>query len=420
MTPVTFIGGGVDGTVRPPPSKSRTHRAVVLASLAAGESVIDNALLSDDVLSTVEACRSVGARIDVDGDRLTVHGGNLHAPDRTVDVGNSGTTLRMFTAICSMFDRECTVTGDPSVCRRPMGPLLDALSDQGVECSSEEGCAPVTGKGPNRGGEVSVDGSVSSQFATSLLTVAPMLPEDSGITVTGNVVSRPYLDVTVQMMEEFGSCVLGLGDTFYVKGGKGYVPHDCRIPADWSSAAFPLVAGALGGAATVEGIDLDDIQGDSRITDILKDAGASVSSDGDGVTVRRGELSACDVDMNDIPDLFPIVAVLLSTADGTSRLYGAPQLRHKESDRIASTVRMLNALGGDAEETDDGCIVHGVAGLKGGCVRTEGDHRIAMSAAVASVVCDDPVTVDDMDCCSVSYPGFIRDMGSIGIRTGGS
>ncbi len=417
MTTITFRGGDIDGEVSPPPSKSHTHRALFLASMAKGRSVVGNCLLSADTLATMDACRAMGAVVSMDGDTATIDGGDLSAPAVPVDAKNSGTTMRLLSGICSMFDKPVTITGDESLKKRPMGPLLDALTSCGARCSSNDGLPPVTIQGPNRGGAVSIDGGVSSQFISSLLLTAPMLSNGTVLTVGGRIVSEPYLDVTTHMMRLFGAASERDSNMFTIPGGQGYRPCDYDVPADFSSAAFPMAAAALGGRCTVKGLDMDDPQGDKRIVDILRQAGASVSVDGRTVTVEKGDLRGIDVDLGSAPDLFPVVATLLSTAEGDSRLYGAPQLRFKESDRIETTVRMIRALGGDATGTDDGCIVHGVERLTGGRVEHHGDHRIMMSAAVASVVCDKPVVMDDPECAAVSYPGFPASMAAIGLRS---
>lgn len=415
MTSVSFRGGRMEGKVSPPPSKSHTHRAFFLASMAGGRSSISNALLSDDTRSTLDACRSMGASVTMDGRKVIIDGGNLHAPEGVVDAGNSGTTMRIFAGLCSMFDTEVTITGDASLRKRPMGPLLDALSAAGTECISEKGLPPVRIKGPSRGGEIRIDGSVSSQFITALLMVSPMIVSDSIVIPEKGIASAPYLDVTTHMMGLFGAKAERTGDRFRIKGGTGYAPYDYAVPADFSSAAFPLAAGALGGTVTVDGMDLNDPQGDRRIVDIIRAAGAQVSVDGDRVTAKKGGSLACDIDMGDVPDLFPITAVLLSAAKGESRLYGAPQLRFKESDRIKTVTEMINAIGGDAEATEDGCVIRGKGSLSGGRIEHKGDHRIMMSAAVASLVCDGPVIMDDAECHAVSYPGFIDQMRSLGM-----
>jgi 3-phosphoshikimate 1-carboxyvinyltransferase len=322
--------------------------------------------------------------------------------------------------MASMFNERVTITGDDSLRKRPMGPLLDALTQMGVECRSDNGKPPVEIKGFNKGGKVAINGGVSSQFITSLLITSPMLSDDTEIMIEGKIVSEPYLDVTTHIMRLFGADVKKEKNIFKVKGGTGYRPYDYKVPADFSSAAFPLVAGALGGEVTVKGLQMDDPQGDRVIIDILKEAGASVSIKDDSITVKKKDLRALDLNIGGCPDLFPILSVLLSTADGTSRLYGAPQLKFKESDRIKTTVDMLKAIGADADGTDDGCVIRGKKKLTGGVVVTEGDHRIMMAAAVASLLCENSVTVDNSECCAVSYPEFPEHMRSLGMIVEGS
>ena len=417
MTSMSFNGGNLKGRVLPPPSKSHTHRAFFLASMAQGRSRIGHALFSDDTRATLDACSKMGSSYSIEGGSVDICGGELHAPESVVDANNSGTTMRIFTGLCSMFDREVTITGDESLQKRPMGPLLDALSQNGTVCTSREGgLPPVTVRGPNPGGEVHIDGSVSSQYITSLLMTGPMLANDSRIVVEGSMVSAPYLDVTAHMMGLFGAEVQRDGNVFTVRGGTGYRPYDYNVPSDFSSAAFPLVAGALGGEVTVTGMDLNDPQGDRKIVDVLRTVGCGVTVDGDTITASKHMLKGCELDMGEIPDLFPIVAVLLSTAEGDSRLYGAPQLKFKESNRIETVVNMINAIGGDAEATDDGCIIHGKDVLEGGSIVHKGDHRIMMSAAIASLVCNGPVMMDDTECCAVSYPDFPEQMASLGMN----
>lgn len=415
MTSMAFHGGKMEGKVQPPPSKSHTHRAFLLASMADGTSIISNPLMSDDTRNTLKACRSMGADTSESDGPVTIHGGKLKAPAETVDAGNSGTTMRLYAGIVSMFDEDVTITGDESLLKRPMGPLLEALEQTGVSCKSYEGLPPVTIRGPNNGGTVHIDGSVSSQYISSLMLVAPMVDANTRVIVEGSMVSAPYLDVTSNMMDLFGAEVTRNDNVFDIKGGTGYSPCDYTIPSDFSSAAFPLVAGTLGGKVTVSNMDLDDPQGDKAIVDIIRMAGGDVVVDGTDVTAISGHLTGCDIDLGMTPDLFPITAVLLATAEGDSRLYGAPQLKYKESNRIETVVNMVNAIGGSAKATDDGCIIHGKPRLEGGRIVHRGDHRLMMCAAIASLICDGPVEMDDVECCAVSYPDFIDQMRSLGM-----
>lgn len=410
-----FGGGHAEGTVSPPPSKSHTHRAFFVAGMAEGQSLISDPLISEDTKATLSAVRFMGADVSVHEKEVQIMGGHMHPRSGTVDVLNSGTTMRIFAGIASIFDVPVTITGDESIKKRPMGPLLDALGSMGVSCVSRNGFPPVTITGPNKGGDVRIDGSVSSQFVSSIMLAAPMMESGACIHVGGDLVSAPYIRITESIIRKFGGDVRIDGNLIEIGSGR-YRSNDYSVPADFSSAAFPLVAGALGGKVTATGLDLSDAQGDRAIIDMLKRAGARVTSSGSSVTSEAGDLEAIDVNMGDTPDLFPIVAVLLSTAKGTSRLYGAPHLRFKESDRIESTVRMINSLGGNAVGTDDGCVIHGKARLTGGGIDHRDDHRIMMAAAVASLVCDGPVSMKDTGCHAVSYPGFVEQMVSLGIK----
>ena len=409
-----FSGGCMNGSFKAPPSKSYTHRAIILASLANGISTIRDPLISLDTLSTIQAMEAMGAIIGKHDNELKITGSKVHSPTGALDVGNSGTTMRLLSGIVSSLDSPVTLTGDESIQKRPMKPLLDALSGMGVSCSSDNGRPPVTIRGPNNGGNISIQGSVSSQFISSLIMSAPLFVNDTFVTIEGSIVSRPYIDITIKMMKDFGVSA-DENNGFRIKSGQTYKSTDYRVPGDMSSAAFPLVSGALSGSVTMDGYDKNDPQGDKAIVDILKECGADVSVKGDRITVSKGKLKGCDVNMANIPDLFPIVAVLLSTAKGKSRLYGAPHLRFKESDRILSTTRMLNTLGADITPTDDGCVINGVERLKGGNIEHLGDHRIAMSAAVASLICDSSITMNDTECCSVSFPGFLDVMRRMGM-----
>ncbi len=413
---ISFNGGSVVGTVSVPASKSYTHRAIIMAALSKGKCRIDNPLLSFDTRATMDAVRSMGAVVTEEGDHIIVGSSGLHAPNRTIDVLNSGTTMRLMTGIASLFDSRTTITGDSSIQKRPMGPLLKALEDCGVECESNDGKAPFSVKGPIKKDEIHIDGSMSSQFVSSMLMMSPLVGRPVDIVIEGEMVSRPYVEITISMMKGFGITVDRIGKGFHVEP-QSYVPCDYRVPSDFSSSAFPLVAGGLSGSVTVEGLDMDDPQGDKKIVDILRSVGCGVMINDDKVTVSKtDELKGMDVDLSDIPDLFPIVAVLMSTAKGTSRLYGAPQLRFKESDRIASVEKMLKTLGADITATDDGCIINGVPRLKGGHIEHLGDHRLMMSAAVASLVSDGEISMEDDGCWNVSYPGFVEQMRSMGMR----
>lgn len=418
MREIAFEGRVAKGTVTSPPSKSHTHRAIVLAALSGGGCHIGRPLISPDTEATMDAMRSMGAEFAMEGEGITVSPSDIHAPDGPIHVGNSGTTLRLMTGIASIFGKETVLTGDGSILGRPMWPLLDALSHNGVRCSSDDGRPPIVVKGPVMGDSIVIDGSISSQFVSSLMISSPLTGRRMDILLDGVPRSRPYIDVTFTMMRHFGADIVGTGNGYRI-GPRGYVPTDYDVPSDSTSTAFPLVAGALGGDVTVLTNGHPSERWDDRLVDILTMVGMGVELDDDRIRcVRTGRPRCADIDMSDIPDLFPIVSVLLSTAKGRSRLYGAPHLRFKESDRISTVTDMVSALGGIIVGTDDGCVIDGVERLRGGRIEHHGDHRIMMSAAIASLVCDGPVTMDDDGCWGISYPGFVDDMSTLGLRCG--
>ena len=416
MSDIEFCGGIAEGSVTVPTSKSHTHRAIIMSALSGGPCKVYSPLLSFDTRATMDAVRAMGTDVKERDGYLDISSASIHAPDRTIDVMNSGTTLRLMCGVSALFDSETTLTGDESIRKRPMGPLLESLEGCGVRCTSVEGRAPITIRGPVTSDMITVDGSSSSQFVSSVLMMSPLIGRRITMELTGKPVSRPYIDITVSMMKRFGIDV-GRTDAGFEISPHEYIPCDYTVPADFSSAAFPLVAGGLSGKVTVSNLDMDDPQGDRKIIEILSKAGCDVDVNGDKVTcASTGKLKAMDIDMSDIPDLFPIVCVLMSTAEGTSRLYGAPHLRFKESDRIALTERMLRTLGADITGTDDGCIINGVPRLRGGRIEHNGDHRMMMAAAVASLISDGPVSMDDDGCWNVSFPGFPEMMRGLGVR----
>jgi len=398
------------------PSKSYTHRAMILGLLASGTTVLEKALLSDDTLSTLNAVRMFGAEVSVSGDTCVIEGGHLNCPKEGVDVGNSGTTIRLLAGVASLLPCTTLLTGDESIQRRPMAPLVSALEELGARCVSTQGDgrAPLMIRGPCGGGTTHIRGDVSSQFISSLLLSSPMKNQDTEIVLLTPLKSRPYVEITMEIMGRFGGRCEEGEQRFLVPGGQRYRPQHMTIPGDFSSAAFPLVAGALTGSALVKGLDPRSRQGDRVIVDLLTAFGARVRERDEGLEVSGGELRGMEVDLADTPDLFPIVAVLASQAEGESRLYNAQHLRHKESDRIKTTVAFLREMGADIQEREDGCVIHGPSGLRGASVDSHGDHRILMAAAVAGLLAEGETIITDGRCYKVSYPSFIQDMRAVG------
>ncbi len=406
----------MEGTIRSSPSKSYTHRAMVLALLAEGTSKLRNVLLSGDTLATLRAIQQLGAEVSSKGETCAIRGGRLDCPKETIDAENSGTTIRLIAGVVSLLPCEAILTGDESVRQRPMQPLIDALTELDVHCASIKGNgrAPLVVRGPNDGKMTHIRGDISSQFISSLLISSPVKDVDTDIILTTPLRSRPYVEITVEMMKMFGTECHESDNAFRVPGGQSYGHLDYTIPGDYSSAAFSLVAGALTGSTSVSGLDPEDKQGDRKIVRILGDFGARIETCGTKLTVSSQKLMATEVDFSDSPDLFPIVCVLATQAEGRTRLYNAEHVRLKESDRIRTTLDFLKDMGAVIEERKDGCVVSGPCRLKGTKINSLGDHRILMAAAVAALVADGETVISEGECYKISYPSFIQDMRSLG------
>jgi 3-phosphoshikimate 1-carboxyvinyltransferase len=406
------------GKVVAPPSKSYTHRALMMAYLA-GASKVEHPLWGEDTLATRACLRRLGAKVE--GDRAAkVTRGNLAPPEDVLDVANSGTTLRLLSGICALLDGGSVLTGDASIRGRPMQPLLDALNELGARASSTRGNgkAPIVVEGPMRGGGCKLPGDVSSQFLSSLLLACPLAAQDTHVTLTSTLKSRPYVDVTVAMLKHFGVRVAADGDDFDVPGGQAYAKRDFRVPGDYSSAAFPLVAGAItGGSVTVGGLAPEWPQGDRAIVAYLQAMGSDVRERGSSATVAGGaQLHGAELDLGDTPDLFPILCVAGANARGTTTLKGAPQLRFKESDRIKAMAAGMKAMGARVKEREDGLVIEGGRPLKGARIATHDDHRILMAFAVAALRASSPVTLGEHASFAVSYPSFLEDFRSLGAK----
>lgn len=406
------------GRFRVPASKSHSIRAIAFASLASGESRIRGPLDSDDGRSAAAVYAALGAQIDKKDMLWTVQGfgGTPLVPAGVVDVGNSGTSCRIALGTAALLpEGEARFDGDAQTRRRPMGPLLDALSRLGAHARSEneDGRLPATVGGPWKGGRTVVDGS-TSQFTSSLLINAPF-GEGETIIEPIELNEKPYVDMTLWWLDRLSLTYERDGYTrFRVPGGQALAGFDIEVPADFSSAAFPAAAGALpGGDVLLQGLDMDDPQGDKAIFAMLAEMGAEVAEEAEGIRVRGRALRGGEFDLNATPDLLPVMAVLGALAEGETRLVNVPQARIKETDRIAGMRQMLESLGGSAEELPDGLIVRG-GGLSGGRAQGLGDHRIVMAAAVAGLAAENGVSVDTAEAMAVTFPDFAERMRGLG------
>ena len=405
------------GTTGVPGSKSHSIRAVAFASLASGRSAIFNPLDSADGLSAASIYGSLGAEIRKEEEVWFVEGfgAQPEAPQGILDVGNSGTTCRMALGTAALIrEGEACFDGDSQTRKRPMGPLLDALSNLGARVqSSNNGFLPATVGGPWRGGRTKVDGT-TSQFTSSLLLNAPFGEETTTIEPI-DLNERPYVEMTLWWLERLGlKYERDEYHSFTVPGGQTLSGFEITVPADWSSAAFLVAAGALpGGDITLQDLDLDDSQGDKEILRFVEEMGADILITEDGVRIRGDALRGGEFDLNATPDLLPVMAVLGAFADGETKLLNTPQARIKETDRISAMREVIETLGGEASELADGIIIKG-GGLKGGAVHGFGDHRVVMSAAIAGLAAPNGVSVDTAEAMAVTFPDFSERMASLG------
>lgn len=398
----------VEGRLRAPPSKSHTHRAYILAALS-GNGSIQNPLESQDTQATLGCLESLGMLVGRFPTETRV-GGTFRAPRVALRCGNSGTTLRLMTAVASLVPHPVTLDAEAGLRSRPMGPLLAALEQLGATTQSVQGVAPVTVKGPLRGGEAGLPANVSSQFVSALLLACPVAPEDSHIRLEGPIVSRPYIDLTLSQLCHHGVVVGESDDAFQIRGGQRVRQRPFSVPGDYSSAAFLLAAAAITrGRLTLENLLPEDPQGDRAILDFLRRFGARVSQDAASVTVEGSDLVAQDVDVGQVPDLFPILCVLAACARGTSTLRGAPHLRAKESDRIRAMAVNLGRAGLEAKELPDGLRITG--GIpKGITIQSFNDHRVAMALTVLALAARGASELPDEAVVAKSYPNFHNDL----------
>lgn len=412
--------GRVEGTVRAPPSKSESHRALLLAAQSDVPCRVRSPLRSADTLATLAGLRDFGARLHLQDDDVQFLPSPLRPPRGAIDCANSGTTLRLLTAFAARFGHEVTLTGDESLRPRPNGPLLDALTALGARCSSDGGKAPVTVKGPLRAGHATLPPRSSSQYASGLLLALATLPGESTVELQAPLASAPYLDVTLAMASHFGLRIqeeAHPGRLFRLPGGD--VPRAERVSpgGDWSSAAFPLVAAAItGGRVTVQALLADSRQGDRVLPDLLRSFGAHVATTAETVSCEGGSAGLASpgtVDVAATPDLFPALAVLAASSRGTTSFVGGSSLRAKESDRIAAMAAGLARMGIAVRERPDGLDVTG-GRLQGASVASLGDHRVHMAFAVAGLAAQGTTTVDDPASADVSYPRFHDQMRSLG------
>lgn len=383
---VTILPGTLKGAVTPPSSKSQTHRAVLALMLAQGEGKLSNLAVSQDIQATQDCVGALKSGHPAQADGLPL-----------LDCGESGSTLRFLIPVALAVRGGGHFTGRGRLMERPQGPYIRLFEEKGILWKQEGACLTVAGQ--LEPGVYALPGNVSSQFITGLLYALPLLPGDSQIVLTTPLESRGYVDMTLDMLRRFDIKVEEQEDGFLVPGNQTYQARDLTLEADWSGAAFWYAANFLGAQVDIQGLNPDSVQGDRQIGTLY------------WKLARPGNV---DIDLSQCPDLAPPLAVMAAVRKGTTRFVNAGRLRMKESDRLETIARTLNALGAKAQVGEDTLTLEGVDSMKGGTVDGCNDHRIAMMAAVAAVACKEPVTILGAECVKKSYPRFWEDYTALG------
>ena len=408
----------LSGSIAVSGSKSHTIRAVICALAAEGKSIVRAPLESADTRAALEAAKLFGAKVTEHPGFWEIEGcgGKLQNPGKTIDMMNSGTGLRLMTGLAALQDFPVTFDGDESLRTRKMGSLLEALAKLGAKVECPNGRAPFTIQGPLAGGATTVDGT-SSQFLSSLLFALPLARHNTEISLEF-LLEQPYVGITLDWLKAAGIEVVPSENWLYwkIRGNQTYKPLDRTIPADFSTAAFPLVAGMLSGESIeIKNLDFNDPQGDKLVFEFAKQMGAAITYGKELTVNNSGKLKGITIDLNSTPDALPILAVAAAFADGTTHLANVRQARLKETDRIAVMAKELAKLQVKVTELEDGLIIEG-GNIHGGTVESYGDHRIAMAFAVAGTALNagEELIIRDAECAGVSYPDFIKDFKALG------
>ncbi len=416
---ICLSSGSVDGVLTPPCSKSYAQRALavsLLASDGSNQTTLRGVDFCDDTLSAMKCIETLGATVEpIDPTTLRVTGG-LNPSGSTLSIGESGLSTRLFTPLASLLDRPMTIDGHGSILKRPMTMMIEPLRALGVKVNDNKGHLPFEVTGPIKGGEVEVDGSVSSQFITGLLLALPMAEEDTTLNVSA-AVSTPYLDMTIETARQFGVEISHRDyKEFFIEGRQKYKPTDFTIEGDWSAASTLLVAGAIAGSVKLNNVSILSKQADTAICIALERAGAELINEENSVTVRKRDLKGFEFDATQCPDLFPALVALAAAAEGESTLIGTSRLTHKESNRALTLQQEYAKVGIEVIlEGNDKMIVRGGA-IKSTTVNSHNDHRIAMSMAISALRGEGEMRIEGAECVAKSYPLFFEDLESIRVK----
>lgn len=421
MADLKIYPSELKGEVKIPPSKSMAHRAIICAALSEGLCIIENIDYSDDIIATIDAMNSLGAKIVKHKDYIEVIGayGNDEKVKeaRVIDCNESGSTLRFLVPISLLFKGSSNFIGRGNLGKRPLTTYYNIFERQGIQYSYEEGNLNLVINGELKAGTFEVEGNVSSQFITGLLFTLPLLKEDSKIIITTEMESKGYIDLTLKAMSDFGVEIINNNyREFIIKGNQKYNARNYRVEGDYSQAAFFLCADSLGNDVLCKDLDLNSLQGDKEVIDILERMNVVFNTNNIGVKgIANGELTSTVIDGSQCPDIIPVLTAVASLTNGTTEIINAGRLRIKECDRLSAVTSELNKLGAKIIEKEDGLVITGVEKLQGGVeVWSHKDHRIAMTLAIASTRCEEPIVIKDYECVAKSYPNFFEDFKALG------
>lgn len=410
------------GNIQAPASKSSMQRACAAALLVKGKTLIANPGHSNDDKAALGIIKALGAKLSTEGEGWSVESSGVNPVASSIDCGESGLSIRMFTPLAALSEREITINGSGSLATRPMDFFDEILPKLGVNIKSQGGKLPLVIQGPLRPVNIEVDGSLSSQFLTGLL-MAYSAAGASGVTIKVNdLKSKPYIDLTLSVMMQFGLPLpenRNYEEFFFEEPGSHSVhaqahEHHYTVEGDWSGGAFLLVAGAIAGPINVRGLDISSTQADKAIIDALMAANAGIAIEAKGIKLHPSAMTAFHFDATDCPDLFPPLVALAAYCKGETVIRGVSRLTHKESNRALTLKQEFEKMGISIDLLDDTMIVHGGSGVRGGHFHSHHDHRIAMACAVAALKAEGESVIDCAQAVNKSYPDFYSDMKSLG------
>lgn len=408
------------GEVIIPPSKSLSHRSIIAASLAKGISVIENVILSEDILATIEAMKQLGVQIEtIKKERFTlkIHGTGVLTPiGEEIYCNESGSTLRFLIPFFTLVEKRLTFTGRNKLIERPLDSYYKIFDAQGIDYQTQQGNLPLSVKGALKPGLYKIDGDISSQFITGLMFVLPLMAGDSEIIINKNLESKGYVDLTMDILSKFGIEIINENyERFIIKGNQSYKPCDYHVEGDYSQGAFYIVANLIGNNILIKGLEEESLQGDQAILDIVKAVGGDYRFEDDGLHIIKNKpLKGITIDVKNCPDLVPILGVLGSFIEEDVHIINAERLRIKESDRLKAISSELNKLGCNLIEEPAGLMIKRPSRLTGGMVDSWNDHRIAMALSIISTQLPAEIHLSKAEAINKSYPKFYEDIEALG------